>query len=69
MKQNSMTKLTKPELSAVVAHECAHIMHKDVVRSVHLIAMVCGFSAIYRFGSDLMRELDYIDNKKQRNVK
>lgn len=48
-------KLSESELKAVIAHECGHIKNKDMLKNMHLAAVVSGFYAIYNLGTSLLR--------------
>lgn len=46
--------LTRDELSAVLAHECAHLRHRDVARNMHVAIASAGLGGVYDAGRMLL---------------
>ncbi|MEX2482272.1 MAG: M48 family metallopeptidase [Gammaproteobacteria bacterium] len=51
----ALSKLTREELSGVVAHEMAHIAHRDTRLNTRLMGMVFGLVVLYWLGRAVMR--------------
>lgn len=61
-----LSKLTKEETLAVLAHEMGHLRHRDVGRNVHVAVAATGLGGIYEAGKYLLRS-DDSKSKKQKD--
>ena len=57
-----LRRLNRDELSAVVAHELAHVAHADVGQHMQQAAMVAGFTGTMRLGHSILES----DNRKSK---
>ena len=57
-----LRRLDRDELSAVVAHELAHVAHADVGQHMQQAAMVAGFTGTMRLGHSILES----DNRKSK---
>jgi len=60
--------LSRDELQGVIAHEFSHILNGDMRLNFRLAALVCGITAVSRFGAGMLSLLGGDDEEKSRVV-
>ncbi len=60
----ALAKLNREELSGVIAHEMAHIAHRDTRLNTRLMAMVFGLVVLFWMGRALMRTFVFLPRRR-----
>lgn len=60
----ALAKLNREELSGVIAHEIAHIAHRDTLLNTRLMAMVFGLVVLFWMGRALMRTFIFMPRRR-----